>query len=253
MNSAGVLPKPFSMDEKGLHDHLLEHQPERAAHDKGTCPFCAMGPDDANGRVIAHDATGGGTAVKTFTEDELKAAVDKAVADATADLQTKLKSFEESATEAEIEAKLDAAKTELQTKVDELQTQLDAAVLEAKGEKDKREAIEAWLTEEGEKAEHAKEIASRRDDRLAKVKEVANFPEEYLEKNADRFAAMSDEDFEARLEEYREIASKGEGSGIPAKTALTAAREDTNGKGRKGTGVSEVFGLRFQGIDPRTL
>lgn len=191
--------------------------------------------------------------MKTFTEDELKAAIDEAVAKATAELQEKVKTFEASVQESEVEGKIEAAKAELQTKVDELQGQLDAAVLEAKTEKDNREAIEAWLAEEATKAEQAKEIAARREDRVAKVKEVADFPEDYLEKNADRFAAMSDEDFEARLEEYREIAEKaGKGGGIPSKTALQAARED-KATGRKGTGVSEVFGLRFQGIDPRTL
>jgi hypothetical protein len=69
---------------------------------------------------------------------------------------------------------------------------------------------------------------------------------------------MDDELFEATLADYKAVSEKasagtGSGSGIPAHTALHAAREG-DGTGSKGfTATREVMRLREQGVDPRTI
>lgn len=196
--------------------------------------------------------------MKSYTEDELRGAVQAAVNLAVSEMRTELDSLKSEAHAAETAAAVDARIAEavapLEAKVVELQTQLDAAVLEAAAEKARADAFEA----EKVAAAEAATLEARKDERLAKVKEVANFPEEYLTANADRFVAMSDEDFEARIEDYRQIAAKATGTeGLPAKTALTATLDGGSGGGAGGgkptSAVRDLFAMRRAGVDPRTL
>lgn len=221
-------------DLKALHDLLLAGKPEGATH-PADCPVCAITP-------AREEAT-----LKTYTEDELRAAIDAAVGDLRGELDTFRASQEAQAVEARITKAVTEATEPLSTQVSELQAKLDASVLETAAEKAKADALEA----EKVAAAEAATVAARKDERLTKVKEVANFPEAYLDSNADRFAAMSDEEFEARLEEYRQIAVKATGTdGLPLKTALKA----TTGTDSKPTSaVADLFAMRRAGIDPRTL
>lgn len=186
--------------------------------------------------------------MKSYTEDELRAAVEAAVGDLRTELDGLRASAAEQETAAQTQTRIDEATAPLEAKVTELQAQLDAAVLETAAEKARADAFEA----EKVAAAEAATLEARKDERLAKVKEVANFPADYLTANADRFVAMSDEDFEARLEEYRQIAAKATGTeGVPASTALLATRE--GGSPKSGSAVSDLFAMRRAGIDPRTL
>lgn len=186
--------------------------------------------------------------MSTYTEDELRAAVEAAVGGLRTELDGLRASAAEQETAAQTEVRITEAKAPLEAKVVELQTALDAAVLEAANEKARADSFEA----EKAAAVEAATLEARKDDRLAKVKEVANFPETYLAANADRFVAMSDEDFEARLDEYRNIAAKATGTdGIPTTTALTATREGEAPKA--GSAVRDLFAMRRAGVDPRTL
>lgn len=224
---------------KALHDLLLADKPEGATHTAADCPICASAPGHQE------EAT-----VKTFNEDELRAAVDAAVAEMRSELDTLRASREASEIESRVTKAVTEATEPLTAQVTELQGKLDAAVLEAQNEKARADGLEA----EKVAAAEAATLAARKDERLAKVKEVANFPEEYLNANAERFAAMNDEDFEARLEEYRQIATKATGTegALPKVTALKAATE--GGSPAKSTSVvREVFAMRRAGIDPRSL
>lgn len=186
--------------------------------------------------------------MKSYTEDELRAAIEGAVGE----LRTELDGFKAAAAEqktaAQIETQINETKAPLEAKVVELQTALDAAVLATAAEKTRADAFEA----EKAAAVEAATLAARKDERLAKVKEVAAFPDEYLTANADRFVAMSDEDFELRLEDYRQIAAKATGTegGIPATTALLATREQAT---KPTSAVGDLFAMRRAGVDPRTL
>lgn len=227
---------------KELHDRLMEQKPEGASHAEDECPFCG----DADPKEAEEVSV-------SYTEDELKAKVDEAVASATKDLEAKVKELEEVRSASEVEAKLAEAKAEHETKVSEIQAQLDTAVLEAEKAKTEKEEIVAFLEAEGKKAEEAAALASRRDERLKQVAEVASFPQEYVEANADRWAGLDDEQFAALLEDYKAVGAKKEDGEeeIPAGTsAMTASRES---KGDKKVMAEVIRGFRTAGVDPRTL
>jgi hypothetical protein len=215
---------------RSLHDRLLAERPEGAEHDEDACVFCGSNDDDLGGGWMA-----------TFTDEELQAAVDAAVADATSPLKDRIAELETTAQQGEWEQ----AKADLEARVTELEAKLDAAVLEATQAKEERDQLQADWDAEKASVEEAKTVAARRDERLQKVREVASFPDAYLEQNADRFAAMSDDDFNARLEEWTAISKPAASGGIPKTTALTASLQDDS---------SALDLLReFQTSDPRTL
>ena len=225
---------------KTLHDQLLLNQPDGASHEAATCDFCLAEAE------IASDLTNGGSvSEKTYTEAEFNAAVSEV-----AGLKAQLVELTAAIEASNIDAKIAEAVAEVEAKASDLQSQLDAAVLEAQAAKEELAAKEA--AEEAAKvaAQEAEELAARKDSRLAQVKEHASFPEEYLEANADRFAAMSDEAFEAALADWKAVAQKPASSTeeIPAVTAMTAARSNDSEDV-----LSEVLGLRGQGVDIRTI
>ncbi len=223
-------------DLKALHDLLLAGKPEGATH-PADCPICAIAPGPQEGADL-----------KTYTEDELRAAVEAAVGELRTDLDTFRASQEAVAVDARITKAVTEATEPLSAKITELQTDLDAAVLATAAEKARADTLETEMMEAAEAAIYA----ARKDERLAKVADVAAFPQAYVEANAERFAAMSDEDFEARLDEYRQIASKSFGTeGLPLKTGLKATTDA--GDGKPTSAVGALFAMRRAGIDPRTI
>lgn len=188
----------------------------------------------------------------TFTDEELQAAVDAAVAaavaDATSPLKSRITELESSAQQSEVET----MKSELEARVSELEGKLDAAVLEATTAKEEKAAVEQAWADEKAAAEEAVAVTARRDERLQKVKEVASFPDAYLTENADRFAAMSDDDFNARLEEWTAISkpSTDPKTVIPKTTALTASRQED---APVESSLSALREFREAQTDPRTL
>lgn len=238
------------MDPKGLHDRLLEQMPDGATHNSATCPLCSESLDNGGNP----SGSKGGASVNTYTEEDLKAAVDKAVAEATAATTAKVQELEGAAQQSEVEAKVTAVKAEADEFLAAVQKQLDEKVLEAKAAQDELTAIKAWLDDEKAKQDRESDQAARRDERVAKVKEVASFPDDYVTANADRWSAMDDEAFQTYLEDIKVVASKTEGTTVPAKTAMTAARENSGGgDGKVGSVLREVLDLRQAGVDPRRL
>lgn len=209
---------------KSLHDRLLAERPDGAVHDVSVCPFCADG----------------GTSMTTYTEDELTEATKAAVDKATAPLRLQVAELEAAQQSTEVQEAVAAAKADFDTQLAQIEADkakiaadLDEAVLKCEAERQRADQLVAWL--EGEATAEAERIATeaRKDTRLAAVKEVACFPDEYLEANAQRFAAMTDEDFEASIESYKAItAAKGGTSAglIPAVTGLHASRDDNGSK-----------------------
>jgi hypothetical protein len=222
-----------------MHDALMAQMPEGASHDAATCSVC----------VATSSGSPEGGQVDTFTAEE----VQEAVAQATETLRTRLAAMETAATESETDARIAAVKAEAETVIAEIRSQLDTAVLEAGQAKTEFEAFKADLTAMADAESARVAMEARRDDRLARVKEVASFPEDYLAQNADRFAAMSDEDFDERLAEYASLSSKAPApaGGIPKQTALVAARETTDSNRSV---IKDVFaGIANHSFDPRSL
>lgn len=226
------------MELKELHDKLLACKPEGASHESDDCPYCA---DQSDG--TSSPATGGEMS-RTFTQDEL----DAAVAEAVKPIQEELNRSKAQASQSEVETR----NAELDSKVKELQSQLDAAVLETQKAKQEKEDLLGQIEADRQAAEAASQLAARREERLAKVAEVASFPDEYMQANADRWASMSDEDFEAAINDWKTIGAKkveAETVEPPRQTAMVASREDN----KSSSALREIFDLKLRGIDPRRV
>lgn len=242
------------MDTEG-HDRLLEIKPEGANHDPATCEICVervtasntANPDGGNARV---EPGGGSMSDKTYTEDQLRAEVDKA----TAEMRTRLEELEKNAQDSEVEAKLAEAKAEVQAELDEVRKQLDEKVIEAQQASEELTALKTFLDDAAAKAERDAEIAAKRDERKTAVGEVAKFPEDYVTANADRWASMDDAAFAQYLDDLKVVAAKQTGDTVPSTTALTAAREGgVTTTGKIGSAITGLRELRGTGVDPRTL
>lgn len=231
---------------KGLHDRLVSRMPPGAEHSGDTCPLCAL-EAELDGGILDYEPRGGSMSDKVFSEEDLKAAVDKAVAEATSPLQTKLTELENSQQQSEMDKAVAAAKAEAEAQVAEMQTKLDAAVVEKNAAIEAKEALEVSLREAAEKAEQEKLLAARREERLAKVDEFGEKTKKHVEDNIDRFVAMSDEEFDERLEEWRTLAKKAD---IPDETRLVAWRTPST---KSTSALSAVLDLRRAGIDPRRV
>lgn len=183
--------------------------------------------------------------MKTYTEEEHNALLAQV-----ADLEAKVNELESVRQESEVEAKLAETQTQFEAQVSDLQTQLDTAVLEVQAAKDEKEAVVAYFDQMAAEAETLAAIEALREERIAKVKEVASFPEEHIAARADAWAALDEEAFEALLADWKAVAGKGDGATVPAATAMQASR-DTNLT--QGGSLREVLGFRFQGIDTRSV
>lgn len=183
---------------------------------------------------------------KTYTEDEYNALVAKVT-----DLEAKVSELTAATETSATDAAIAAAKVELEAQIADLQSKLDTATLEAEAAKKSHDDLVGYLEGEAAAIQAASELDARKTERLAAVKEAASFPDEYLESNADRFAAMSDEQFAAALEDWKTIAPKSTSAkdDIPSTTAMAASRSNDSTPNV----LSEVMGLRFEGVDTRTV
>jgi len=231
---------------KQLHDELLQQMPEGAAHDAAVCPLCK----EIDGGDVALE---GGVQVSTFSKEELEAAV----AEAVEPLNAKITELSATHEQAEIEAKIEEAKTPLQDEITELQAKLDAQVLETEAAKTEHTELVSLLeTSEADRVA-AEELASRRDERVALVKEVASFPEEHITANADRWASMDQAMFEAALEDWKLIGAKAPETKVdpkvPAETAMLGGGEKKAPADEGFAAVREVMNMSIRGFDPRTV
>lgn len=183
---------------KAHHDRLMEIKPEDASHDASACLFCT----DVEA-ASASTTEGGSVEDKTYTEDEHNAVLAQV-----ADLEAKVAELTKAAEGSVVDSKVAEVKAEMETQLADLQAKLDAAVLEAEAVKTKHEAFVAELEQIEAARVGAEEAETRKTERVAAAKEVASFPDAYLEDNAERFAAMSDEAWETTLEGWRAIATK---------------------------------------------
>jgi hypothetical protein len=240
-------------DLKVLHDRLLSEQPDGAVHDPDDCPLCDM--EETN---PMNDPEGGD--VGSFTQEQLDAAVAKAVAEATGPLTQRIEELSASAKETEVGKAISDALAPKEAEIADLQSKLDAA--EARATKAETEFTDFKAAAEAKEKEDEENKAreARKGDRVKAMKDAKVFSDTYVDENADRFAAMSDEDFAARMEEWKAVtASKGEGGEgggekIPEKTGLQAAREGSgNGNLPTGSLLGELGSLRGALSDPRTI
>lgn len=239
------------MDEtlKKEHDELLASKPDGVAHDAANCPICTPGEPVVHTEIDPN----GGDMSKTYTEDELKAAIEAA----TAPLAAELTAIKEGESAAQIAAQIAEAVAAVEAEKAELQAALDAALVSATTAEAAHAELVTYLEAETVAAEEAAAFEAIKAERLTQVSEVASFSDEHKAANADRWAKMSEEDFTAQISDWKEIASAAtkpavpEDKKLPAATAMVASRS-TEGSD-KFAGARQVMRLTVAGNDPRTL
>ena len=235
---------------KSIHDQLIENMPEGANHDQ--CPLCA----DTESTCDHTAKEGEMSTVTTYTQEDFDTAVAAAIAAAVAPLEQQIAELKLSATQetsAKEKADLEAQLAELQLAHDKLTLDLSEAV--AKYDTYVAELEQMTIAAAEEEAKKAKKA-----DRVAKMKMYA-FTDEYIEAQADRWAAMTDEAFEAHVSDLEssgakkaatDEADKKEDETLPPQTAMTASA----GKPAKNADMSavrDVLSMKFRGIDPSTV
>lgn len=212
------------MELQAAHDALLANMPSGIEHDTAACPFCTAGDDGSDN----DNSTGGGDTV-TYTKEEFDAALAAELAPILEELNT-LKSGQEAAA---IDARIAELETTHAAAIADLQAQLDTAALESEKAKNDYAELVALLESAENAAVEAAIFAAVREERVSKVKEVASFSEEHVELNADRWAAMEADAFEAQLSDWSAIMSAGksneEGTSPSFATAMQASQEDRQG------------------------
>lgn len=239
LNSNDDMAINTSMDIKEVHDELMKQMPSGAEHDAESCPICAH---PGEGRSDDDSLTRGGDMSTTYTKED----IDSAVAEAVKPLQDRIRELETASEQSELQARFDQEKAELEEKVRDLQTQLDSAVLTAEEAKSAYQGLLDFLAEEVAREEAAREVEARKESRLAVVSEVAKFPEEYVKANADRWAELSDEEFEAVVNDWKAISASTASEELPpAGSALSTERETAASSKRA---ISEVLSFSVDGF-----
>jgi uncharacterized coiled-coil protein SlyX len=228
---------------RALHDRLLEVMPQGAEHKEGDCPICSV-------TAAETIRTQGGVMPEQFTQSDL----DAAVAAATGPLQQRLAELEAQAQESEVGKAVAQAVGDKDNQIADLQTQLDTATATATATETKLAETEQYWVEAIAAHEEAVATAARKEQRIGQATELGVFNADYIAANADRFAAMSDDDFAARIDEWKLIAASNQlGNGAaPATTAMVASRTDTAAS-TTGSKLSRLAELRARHVDLRSL
>ena len=220
------------------HDLLMANKPEDAEHDSTTCPLCAL-----KSSLIEPGET---VSEAKYTEEDAKALVSAAVAEATAPLAAQIAALTADeaaeAVAADKAAAVEAVQVEADAKIAELTSKLDEAVLATAAVQAAHDALVA----EKEAAEQAALQAERSESRVATVKEKVAFPDEHFTEDfTARLVAMDDEQFEAQVADWAVLAPKTDKSGkggIPSETGFQASQNAE--LAGKGSALGELTAIR---------
>lgn len=167
--------------EQVIHDWLLANKPDAASHEKDSCKFC-LEPDQEKEEVAEGD--------KIFTQEQheqlLASAIEKARKDAT--------------TAADAEA-----------------VKLNERVMAFEKEADEKDARIAELEAEIQSRDEKIRLDALASERAKLVQAEVNFSDEQIEARKAQWAALSDGDFKAYLDDIREVAKANGGKKEPKK------------------------------------
>jgi hypothetical protein len=191
---------------------------------------------------------------KTYSEAEYAQLASEVEA-----LRARVAELSAMASEAEVEAKVSAATAELEQRVADLQARLDTTVAEAATANKQHDDLVAYLEAEDASKAEAAAFEARKAERIALVKEAAPFTDDYISENADRWAAQSEDEFAAAIEDWKTVAAKAavaskgddekKDDEIPAETAMQASADNPG----TGSAMKDLMALRFAGTDIRNL
>lgn len=226
-----------------LHDELLASMVDGARHDADVCPFCqgdaaakslASGPsgDLPSGAapITTDPTTEGGThpmsdTAQTISQETHEALLAKAVADATVTTEQALERKTIEASELSIKHDELAAKVSTLTEDNaRLNKELDEAQVKLRTVTDENAALKNDIAAKDEAA-RLSEVASKRADQ---VKNLQLFPEDYIGEKASAWAALSDEDWSERLDEWAKArpATAGDSKTTETASAMTGSSGD---------------------------
>jgi DNA repair exonuclease SbcCD ATPase subunit len=211
---------------KSLHDLLLNEQykPSEASHDASLCPFCTAEVDGADADTTTPPG-GGDMSNNTYTEEDLQAAVQAALAP----VQAELSEIKTSQEQAEIDARFAELTEAHEATVAELQAQLDTATAEAEAEAAKHDELVAYLQDLASAEAAQAALEARRTEVAAAVADI--FEEDHVKANLDRWAAMDDEAFQAFVADFSAVKADKADDTKPGKftsTAMKAGLGDDN-------------------------
>ena len=199
------------------HDELLENAPadfDLAKH-KTECPVCnptVLNEPDARGEVD-----------KTFTQEQLDAAVEAALAP----IRDELKAFKDAEAAGEVDSKIAAAKAEAESKLAEVQDKLDAAELKATNAEQLLADSLAWIQAVVDEQDTAEKAEAVKESRIAVLKEKTSFSDEKIAERIGDWAQLSDEAFADRLVEWEELSTAKTGTEDASReTAMRTLRKD---------------------------
>lgn len=233
-----------------LHARLLAEKPEGVEHDEATCPLCALETDPTH---ETNDAPGGEVVSDSFTQEQVDELIAKAVTDATAPLQAQLDDLGKAVQETEVGKAVAAATEPLEAQIEELQKKVDDAEVAKTAAETAKAELEAFWTTAITESEEAAARETRKGERVEAAKAAGVLTEDYITEQADRLADMSDEEFAARIDEWKVIAEQAKTtSKIPGDTTFTASRETASNHEGSALGVLRDM-RKNRKSDPRTL
>lgn len=165
-----------------------------------------------------------------------------AVAEAVGPLTAELDTLRQAAAGSELETAVASATAGLKDEVATIQSQLEAAQAQVAALTTERDGLLADKVE----FEDAIAAAARKDERVAAVAEIVNFPDTFIAAQADSWAALDDEGWAAKLSEFTGLKDV---VGTPApSTQIPAARSAllaTAGAGAPGGQPTESAATRL--------
>ena len=197
----------MSMTDQQKHDLLMEMRPDGAHHEETVCMYCTNKASEEGG-IVAEEAQA------IFTQEQheqlLATAVEKASAEATATADAEVLSLNE---------QLEAAKTVAE----------DAARTIAELEK---------AAEDRDEAERLAEVEGKRVEAVAAV---VDFSDEQVETRKEAWTNMSEENFEAYLDDLRVVADVAPASKKIPSSSFDGTRATAGADGTENFVISDFF------------
>lgn len=240
-----------------LHDEALELMPEGASHDESSCSICVEkaalteggnGNDDHSSSSEEEPQEGTmSTNTDTLSQETHDALLRTAVQDATAALTRDNEALTEQVEALTSEREEAAEKVStLEGEVARLNNELDTAQVELAAANEKVTELESDIAKRDEEAQ-LREIAQ---ERAKQVRNLKLFPEDQIDEKAARWAALSDEDWADRLEEWKGIQTTNSGDeaqritpGTETASAITGSSEGQEEAGKQPSARRRVLGL----------
>lgn len=239
--------QPSFEELKAEHDLMLNNTPEGIIHEEAKCPFC-----------IENSYGGGDTMTKTYTEDELNAAIEAALTPVKESAAESIAELESELAELRAADEAEAAAEEAEA-IEAAAAAVDAAEARAVAAEAKYDELVSYLDEQAMLAEIAEYIEAVKAERASIMADTIGFGEDHIAANIDRWVAMSDEDFAAYVDDLKAIPSApadeaSEEDSEVAETAMSHTRsEDIDTAAADNSVTDMVWGAHRSGISVARL